>query len=218
MNKLILLTLSATGALAAAHSPFNARELYKVPCSDQGAKDCGDGCIELTWTCCPSGDRGCPATETCTLGSNGEYGCCPAGETCEGEGGVNTDASINTITVPGEGGASTLLTEATSAGGGYEQPPAETSAAVPVETPVQESSAEVVVSHTPIGTLKTETQTFVQPATTPAGIIPTPGNNSTTPIGTPPASTPTGIPSSGASFGVNIVSGLLAAAAVLLLI
>lgn len=52
--------------------------------------ECGDGCIPIGYTCCPGGEGGCGLAETCVLGSNDEYGCCPIGRRCIGEGGVST--------------------------------------------------------------------------------------------------------------------------------
>lgn len=63
-------------------------------------KQCGTGCISLTYTCCPDGSGGCPASEVCQLGSNGKYGCCPVGEDCIGKGGVRTTGTAGTITLP----------------------------------------------------------------------------------------------------------------------
>lgn len=51
-------------------------------------EDCGIGCIPLGWTCCPDGSGGCGILETCVMGTNDEYGCCPIGARCVGEGGV----------------------------------------------------------------------------------------------------------------------------------
>lgn len=104
MNKLILLALSAAGTLASSHSDamLLERQLVPIPCDEQGRKDCGVGCIPLSWTCCPSGAGGCPATAYCNLGSNGEYNCCPRGQICGGPGGASTDRFTNTVTLPGE--------------------------------------------------------------------------------------------------------------------
>ncbi|KAF9880200.1 GPI anchored serine-threonine rich protein [Colletotrichum karsti] len=67
-----------------------------VPCSDIGRKNCGDGCILISYTCCPDGAGGCPTASTyCQVGSNGQYGCCARGKTCVGDGGTKTD------TIPG---------------------------------------------------------------------------------------------------------------------
>ncbi|SPO03259.1 uncharacterized protein DNG_05941 [Cephalotrichum gorgonifer] len=75
--------------------------------------ECGIGCIPSTWTCCPSGAGGCGILEKCQLGSNGEYGCCPIGKTCIGEGGVTTDDSL---------GGSTPQTTRGSGGGSLPDP------------------------------------------------------------------------------------------------
>jgi hypothetical protein len=89
-------------------SPLHRRQLIELSCAESGMKDCGTDCIPITYTCCPSGAGGCPtATTECQLMDNGEYGCCPIGETCVGDGGVNTipggtETIIETIDVPGE--------------------------------------------------------------------------------------------------------------------
>lgn len=102
MNKLFLFTLSVTGALAANRSPLLAvRQVVTVPCSDQGLKDCGTGCIQQDWTCCPSRAGGCPPTAYCDVGANGEDGCCPNGTRCGGDGGANTRGMTSTIAIPG---------------------------------------------------------------------------------------------------------------------
>jgi len=62
-------------------------------CADQGEIDCGSGCIPQGWTCCPDGSGGCSPIEQCELGSNGQYGCCPTGQTCSGAGGTLTSGS-----------------------------------------------------------------------------------------------------------------------------
>ncbi|KAI8721258.1 hypothetical protein NCS52_00573000 [Fusarium sp. LHS14.1] len=102
MNKIFLFALSASGALAAYRSPLlAARQVVTIPCSDRGLKDCGTGCIQQDWTCCPSKAGGCPPTAYCDVGTNGEYGCCPNGSQCGGDGGANTQAMTSTIVIPG---------------------------------------------------------------------------------------------------------------------
>ncbi|KAM0436652.1 hypothetical protein ACHAPT_002361 [Fusarium lateritium] len=102
MNKIFLFALSATGALATNRMPLLAeRQVVAIPCSDQGLKDCGTGCIQTDWTCCPSKAGGCPPTAFCDVGANGEYGCCPNGSTCGGDGGANTRGVTSTIVIPG---------------------------------------------------------------------------------------------------------------------
>ncbi|RSL64521.1 hypothetical protein CEP54_004690 [Fusarium duplospermum] len=102
MNKIFLFALSATAVLAANRSPLLAvRQVVTIPCSDQGLKDCGTGCIQQDWTCCPSKAGGCPPTAFCDVGANGEYGCCPNGSKCGGDGGANTQGMTSTIVIPG---------------------------------------------------------------------------------------------------------------------
>ncbi|KPM43694.1 hypothetical protein AK830_g2850 [Neonectria ditissima] len=236
MNKAILLILSASGVLAAVASPFLAeRQIYKVPCGDQGKKDCGVGCIDLSWTCCPSGDGGCPSTSVCFLGSNGEYGCCPRGTVCEGAGGASTDASTSTIVVTGEGETSTIVSVSTATDD-YQVPTDTTTSVAPEEptttvpavgyttaTPSSvftttypvESSTKTGELSTKSEELSTETQTYVQPATTPEPIIPTPGSNGTKPTGTTTSASV--IVNGAASYGINVAGGLLAGVAALLI-
>ncbi|KAF3034417.1 hypothetical protein E8E12_005967 [Didymella heteroderae] len=94
------------------------RQTIPVPCSADGRKDCGSGCIDATWTCCPSGAGGCPPTAYCSLGSNGLYGCCPLGEDCEGDGGSRTTGggiivSVSTTTIIDDS-TSTIIDDSTS--------------------------------------------------------------------------------------------------------
>ncbi|RKL17877.1 hypothetical protein BFJ68_g4142 [Fusarium oxysporum] len=110
MKKFLLIALSATGILAVQYSPsfplLAVRQVVEVPCADQNLKDCGTGCIQLDWTCCPSRAGGCPPTAYCEVGTNQQYGCCPNGSICNGEGGGTTRADTTTI-VQGGGGAET---------------------------------------------------------------------------------------------------------------
>jgi hypothetical protein len=231
MNKFLLLTLSATGVFAAASNAFlPERAVYQVPCADQGKKDCGSGCIDASWTCCPDGAGGCPSDASCYLGTNGEYGCCPDGESCAGDGGATTNAYTNTIYGPGK--TSTVYGESTLTTQGYEKPPKETesvpvytstAAVETITTPVEEttpgSPEQPSYSFSEPETLQTETQTYAQPTTTAGPIIPTSagyGNNGTVPVQTTPAATPP-IVNGAASYGVNVVGGLLAGVAALLI-
>ncbi|KAF5021465.1 hypothetical protein F66182_6486, partial [Fusarium sp. NRRL 66182] len=134
MNKILLVAVSASGALASvAYSPsfplLAVRQVVQVPCVDQGLKDCGSGCIEQDWTCCPSQAGGCPPTAYCEVGTNQEYGCCPNGSVCNGNGGGTTRESTNTLTLPG--GETTVVDSINTAA---TEPPV-----------VQESSTLVVV-------------------------------------------------------------------------
>lgn len=101
----VLVGLTATMASASAVSParlFARQDVETIPCEESGQQTCGGGCIDLGWTCCPDLAGGCPPTAYCSLGDDGEYGCCPQGETCVGEGGANTrpgETFISTETV-----------------------------------------------------------------------------------------------------------------------
>ncbi|KAK2764036.1 hypothetical protein FQN54_009655 [Arachnomyces sp. PD_36] len=91
MNRFITLgLLAASTALATNTSPLKSRQLIEIPCSESGMQDCGSGCIDLGWTCCPSGDGGCEPGTYC----HSEGGCCPEGEVCSGDGGVITEPGV----------------------------------------------------------------------------------------------------------------------------
>ena len=90
-------------AAQAANALFARQNSVELPCSAQGEKDCGSGCIPLSYTCCPDRAGGCPASEYCDLTANGKYGCCSLGRTCRGNGGAitrpgETLTSVTTIT------------------------------------------------------------------------------------------------------------------------
>lgn len=55
---------------------------------ESGDVACGDTCIPESYTCCPDKLGGCKADEECQMGENDEYGCCPEGEICSGNGGA----------------------------------------------------------------------------------------------------------------------------------
>lgn len=55
---------------------------------ESGDVACGDTCIPESYTCCPDKLGGCKADEECQMGDNDEYGCCPEGEICSGDGGA----------------------------------------------------------------------------------------------------------------------------------
>lgn len=99
MHKLLFLGTLPAAAFAAISYPSLVARAEVVPCDEQGLKSCGDGCIPLDYTCCPDMAGGCPtATSYCSLGDNNEYGCCPIGEVCGGDGGATTSSSVITIT------------------------------------------------------------------------------------------------------------------------
>ena|SRR3569833_89497 len=97
MRAVILVSLLASAAVGTQLSGGNIKR-QGGDCSSVGLKACGDGCVPLSYTCCPDQKEGCPANTVCSLGDNNEYGCCPIGRVCQGPGGAIT----STITGPGE--------------------------------------------------------------------------------------------------------------------
>lgn len=90
-NQYSILALLASVAYADVRLPLHVKSLTTRDTCPSGDKVCGtSSCIPLSYTCCPSGDGGCPAGYDCEKGDNGEYGCCPVGKNCSGDGGVNT--------------------------------------------------------------------------------------------------------------------------------
>ncbi|KAL6925220.1 hypothetical protein ACHAPO_011446 [Fusarium lateritium] len=167
-NKVLLIALSASGALASVqYSPsfplLSVRQVVEVPCSEQSLKDCGSGCIQQDWTCCPSKQGGCPPTAYCEVGTNAQYGCCPNGSVCNGEGGGSTRGSTDTLTLAG-GDATTVVQ-----GGGN---------TAATEPPVLEGSSTAVIVPPPVDT----------PVDTPMASSPVPPVD--TPVDTPMASSP----------------------------
>ncbi|POR34873.1 GPI anchored serine-threonine rich protein [Tolypocladium paradoxum] len=73
-----------------------------ISCDELGEKPCGDGYMQLSYTCCPDEAGGCPATARCELADNSEYGCYPLGKTCTGPGGATTDLNTRTSIIPGD--------------------------------------------------------------------------------------------------------------------
>ncbi|CAM1505185.1 Fc.00g108220.m01.CDS01 [Cosmosporella sp. VM-42] len=219
MNNFFLMTLAATGALADYANPFlAARQIVQVPCSEQGLKDCGVGCINLSWTCCPSRAGGCPPSARCNLGSDGEYNCCPLGAICAGPGGATTLRSTDTIIIPGE--TSTIIQESTSTSTIIGEPtttseptvPAEPTTSSTTEQPPPPATSTTVIPPTTYTT--TVESTLTQPSATPIP-LPTPVNNGTT-----TSTSSIAIVNAGAANGFsasNLLSGLLAGAAALLI-
>jgi hypothetical protein len=113
MYKPILLFLLITSAVISAESSpqlLHRQIVRQLQCSSQGLKDCGSGCIDRSDTCCPDRTGGCPTGTYCSLGSNGEYGCCKDGKICTGPGGV--------IPTPG----TTIISTQTISGGAIPTP------------------------------------------------------------------------------------------------
>jgi hypothetical protein len=59
---------------------------------------CGSGCMSIGDTCCPDGSGSCGLTQVCWLGTNGQYGCCPLMETCDGPGSAGNAAATSSYT------------------------------------------------------------------------------------------------------------------------
>lgn len=62
-------------------------------CLDPSDDICHGSCIPSGYECCPNGG-GCPSSKYCTIGDNGEYGCCTDGEICTGDGGIRTEGGL----------------------------------------------------------------------------------------------------------------------------
>ncbi|KAF7564031.1 hypothetical protein G7046_g116 [Stylonectria norvegica] len=238
MNKLLLTTLFATGAFAIFGSPLlQERQLITIPCEEQGLKDCGEGCINLSWTCCPSGAGGCGPTEYCNLASNGQYNCCPRGRVCDGPGGATTFRSTNTVLIPGEtstvpgdtttfpgetstipGETTTIVSTTTLPGGSSTIISTSTATLEPTTINEPPSSSTLPPSSTVVVPPSTYTttihSTMTQPSATPIP-LPTPIDN-----GTSTSTSSIAIINAGAANGYsssNMVVGLLAGAAALLI-
>jgi hypothetical protein len=89
--------VTANTATVAASSPTGAATT-SAPTSSSLAgscgfleSPCGTGCMSISDKCCPDGSGSCGIDQVCQLGTNGQYGCCPLLETCDGPGyGGNT--------------------------------------------------------------------------------------------------------------------------------
>lgn len=97
------LTLALLAALASASSlhPLSPANPLAVPPADAAAAKrqlscrpleefCGNKCMPMGHNCCPGFKGSCDMFNYCALGSNDEYGCCPVGMRCVGEGGVTS--------------------------------------------------------------------------------------------------------------------------------
>lgn len=83
-------------ATVAASSPTSSS--LAGSCASIGELPCGTGCMLAGDTCCPDGSGSCAAGQVCWLGTNGQYGCCPAGETCDGPGYAGNTATTSSYT------------------------------------------------------------------------------------------------------------------------
>lgn len=84
---LSLLSL-ATANVQLGSMPFTKLFARAAVECESGDVLCGETCIPSTYTCCPDKLGGCNADEQCQMGDNDEYGCCPEGEICSGDGGA----------------------------------------------------------------------------------------------------------------------------------
>lgn len=112
VSALSLLSLAAANVQPGS-VPFN--KLFAradVTCAS-GDIICGETCIPESYTCCPDKLGGCNADEQCQMGDNDEYGCCPQGEICSGDGGAEFidqkagSSSSSSSTSSSSGGAAT---------------------------------------------------------------------------------------------------------------
>lgn len=103
MRSFLILTILPFMVSAWTDNTLFARQTSNVTC-ETNQKVCGEFCIPSDYTCCPDLEGGCPAKSVCQAGDNGEYGCCPTGELCGGDGGsaflneTSTNSSSSTST------------------------------------------------------------------------------------------------------------------------
>ncbi|KAF5661913.1 gpi anchored serine-threonine rich protein [Fusarium heterosporum] len=193
MNKFLLITLSASVALAQVqYSPsfpilVARQQVVEVPCAEQNLKDCGTGCIQTDWTCCPSQAGGCPPTAYCEVGTNQQYGCCPNGSVCNGDGGGTTRGSTDTLTLAG-GDTTTVVQQPNTAS---------------TQAPVVEGSTTAVIVPVASSAVPPVLPSSVAP------IVPAPG----TPVPVPTPSTV--IVNAGSSNRYSLFCGVLAGFAAL---
>lgn len=190
MKTAVVLAL-ATGSLATLFevSGIFPRAGTQVACSELGRKDCGQICIDQTATCCPNQQGGCPASAVCVLGSNGQYGCCPVGQTCQGPGG----SDITTDTINSSGSYTTV-------------PVPQSTTSVEVET----TTAEPTETVTPTPTITNQIGTIGTITTAPA---PTGGSNATATVTGPPITAGAAVNGFAAS---GVLGGLVAVIAAFL--
>jgi hypothetical protein len=206
MQSLLLLTLSATGTLALHGLDLFSRQ--ELSCATENMKDCGTGCIPFSYTCCPDGSGGCPVTAVCVLADNDEYGCCPIGETCSGDGGVTTiPGGTFTSTVVEQSSFTSVAESFTSQEGGFttESSPAMTTENTP--------------SFTPQSTMSSPESSSGPSSSSGFSFTPLSGSSST-PSTAAPSSTGSSVPASGAGTndhaGAVVLGGALAVAVALL--
>ena len=114
LSSLLLLPMLTVTVIGSQSTPLLFRRQTQAQCSDIGQKTCGDFCIDLTDICCPDASGGCPITTYCTLGDNGQYGCCDIGKKCVGDGGVDTSTIFTDLPGTTSTNAIDLIPSATS--------------------------------------------------------------------------------------------------------
>lgn len=87
VSTLSLLSL-ASANVQLGSMPFTKLFARNDVTCESGDVACGETCIPESYTCCPDRLGGCNADEQCQMGDNDEYGCCPEGEICSGDGGA----------------------------------------------------------------------------------------------------------------------------------
>lgn len=111
MHKLIVLGVLPAIALASPAFPFRRTDYEAKSCAELGLKQCGTGCIQLDYTCCPAETGGCPPGNHCVLGDDKQPGCCLDDYVCTGNGGVvSTTFSLTSTAAVSE----TVAPEATT--------------------------------------------------------------------------------------------------------
>jgi hypothetical protein len=90
-------TVAASSPTAAATTPVPTSSSLAGSC-DIGELPCGTGCMLTGDICCPDGSGSCAAGQVCWLNTDGQYGCCPAGETCDGSGYAGNTAAASSYT------------------------------------------------------------------------------------------------------------------------
>jgi len=188
------------------------RQLEPVLCSEQGLPSCGSptNCIEIGYTCCPSGGGCAPDTNCWTPGpgQSGEPGCCPKGETCSGGGGTDVDSSIKTLTNTNTIASTRTNTIPQATSSATPKPPVSSTE----KPPVYGSSSVAPAPPAYSSTAPAHTYSTSLPIVTGTGVAPAPTNGTApTATGEPPAFTGAAVKGAvpAAIMGVAAVAGYL---------
>ncbi|KAK2039876.1 GPI anchored serine-threonine rich protein [Colletotrichum somersetense] len=184
LKTILVLALSATALAADAFPVFNKRQTIPIPCSESGRKACGDGCIPLSYTCCPDQQGGCPSSSTCWLGTNGAYGCCPIGRRCTGPGRVDTlpgstvtSTIFSTVSVPDHETATSFFVSMSTSVFAFTSEMERISTETPFLPEPTTSSSVAAITNTRATSLSAPTTTL---RSTPTGAPPVPANGANT--------------------------------------